>query len=331
MGGKGKKKGKKSVKTNHETLPGVSCCCPTMLKRSHFLNQTIHLFKQQDYQGDIELFIFCDDFSGDDFKEDSPEALFLKTIEDARAGLKKNQSIRVLTSKKKLILGEKRQIMATDPKLKDIITWWDDDDFFYPTRVSYSVKRLTSDKTLRAVGCSAQEIFFSTLCQFSRVQPMSNESHATCGTISMWSKLFKDGNEMEDPPLTFQKGQGFAEEKHMLKDYTVKLKQLDPSKVIMIVSHGSTNTVAKEQLVNRKNLSQVTSGGGGLEKMIKTFTKKDHQSTQFYMSLIKLKEEQGESAQWRLYRDSGRQDIFYIDGKHLDHESTTYKRLNGLL
>ena len=195
-------------------------------------------FKQQDYQGDIELFIFVDEFSGDDFKEDSPEALFLKTIEDARAGLKKNQSIRVLKSKNKLVLGEKRQIMATDPHLKDIITWWDDDDFFYPTRVSYSVKRLLSDKTLRAVGCSAQEIFFSTLCQFSRVEAMKNPFHATCGTITMWSKLFKDGNEMEDPPLTFQKGQSFAEEKHMLKEYSVKLAQLDPSKVIMIVSHG---------------------------------------------------------------------------------------------
>ena len=328
--GKGKKKGGKSVKTNG-SLPGVSCCCPTMLKRGHFLNQTIHLFKQQDYEGDMELFIFCDDFSeGGNDSDDNPKSLFLKTIEDARAGLKKNQSIRVLKSKNKLVLGEKRQIMATDPQLKDIIAWWDDDDFFYPTRVSYSVKRLTSDKSLRAVGCSAQEIFFSTLCQFSRVEAMKNPFHATCGTIMMYSKLFKDGNEMEAPPLTFQKGQGFAEEKHMLKEYSVKLAQLDPSKVIMIVSHGSTNTVAKEQLVNRPNLTQVTSTGG-IEKMIKTFTKKDHQSTKFYMSLIKMKEDQGESAQWRKYRDSGRQDIFYIDGKHLDHDSTTYKRLNGLL
>lgn len=328
----GKKKGKRAaakVKTIHDQ-PGVSCLCPTMLKRAHFLPQTIHLFTQQDYTGEMELFLFCDQF--DEFAMDgAAERQFLKTVEEGRAGLKKNQSIRVLTKPEKLILGHKRQLMATEENLKEIICWWDDDDYFYPCRVSYSVKRLTSNRALRAVGCSAQEIFFSTLCGLYRVEAMPNPNHATCGTIMMYSKLFQKNNGLEEPHLTFEHEEGFAEERQMLKNYSVRLGQLDPSKVIMIISHGSTNTVAKEQLTNRSNLKLVTtSSNKPLEKIIQSFTKKDHRSTQFYMRLIQLKEDQGESSQWREYRDTGRQDIFYIDGKHLDRDSETFKRLNGL-
>lgn len=323
----GKKKGKRAakVKTIHDQ-PGVSCCCPTMLKRAHFLPQTIHLFTQQDYTGEMELLLFCDEFADGG----AAERHFLKTVEEGKAGLKKNQSIRVLTKPEKLVLGHKRQLMATEENLKEIICWWDDDDYFYPCRVSYSVKRLTSNRALRAVGCSAQEIFFATLCCLYRVEAMPNPNHATCGTMCMYSKLFKKNNGLEEPPLTFEHQEGFAEERQMLRNYSVRLGQLDPSKIIMIISHGSTNTVAKEQLTNRSNLNLVTTSSKSLEKIIQSFTKKDHRSTQFYLKLIQLKEDQGESSQWKQYRDGGRQDIFYIDGKHLDRDSETFKRLNGL-
>lgn len=286
------------------------------------------MFAQQDYTGEMEMVIFVDGFKEGGLEE----AEFRGAVESARKGLKKTQSLRLITESRKLVLGEKRQIMATDPQLKSIILWWDDDDFFYPVRTSYSVKRLVGNPRLRAVGCSAQEIFFLTLGDFYRVEKMPNPNHGTCGTIAMWSKLFKPNNGMEDPPLSFKSEMGFAEEKEMLKGFTVPLGQLDPNKVIMIIAHGTGNTVSKEQLVNRKNLQKTTSSLSheDFEKKVKLFTKKDNVSTDFYVSLVKTIHNSGEADQWRKYRDSGRQDIFFINGDYLDPDSDTYRRLNGL-
>lgn len=332
--GKGKKGKKKSQgKTNctatlQSQLPSVSCLCPTMLKRRGFIAQSIHLFAQQDYTGKMEMVVFVDEFKEGGVEETE----FLSAVECARKDLKNTQSLRLITESRKIVLGEKRQIMATDPELNSIIVWWDDDDFFYPMRTSYSVKRLVGNPRLRAVGCSGQEMFFLTLGDFYRVEKMPNPNHATCGTMAMWSKLFQPNNGMEDPPLSFKSDMGFAEEKDMLKGYSVPLGQLDPNNVIMIIAHGTGNTVSKEQLVNRKNLQKTTSSISheDFEKKVKLFTKKDKVSTDFYISLVKKIHASGEANEWRKYRESGRQDIFYINGDYLDPNSETYKRLNGL-
>ena len=276
--------------------------------------------------------LFFDDVSTQSARED-----ILRSVDAAKAQsppLRPNQEIKVEFHDEKLVLGRKRQIMATDlAKDYQVLCWWDDDDFYYPDRIQYSVKSLIRDPKLRAVGCSAQQLFFTTLRQVYHVEAMPSPYHATAGTMCMWRRVFDKGNDLEDPPLTFEKDAGFAEERHMLKNFTVPLKQLDITRVMMIICHGGGqlgNTVPKEQLVNRKNLNFKKSTQD-FKKMIKVFTKNDKISFEFYTKLVQTCDSTGETERWKkfVYTDK-RADVHEIGGKVLDKNSVQYKKLNGL-
>ena len=324
-------KNKKNHKTgggNVSRLPKVSCACPTIPSRLRFIRQTMHLYMMQDYAGESELVIFED---GGNSMEAQVEGWASKL------DLPPNKAIVYKTTSEKLALGKKRQELATLHCSGELIVFWDDDDYYYPTRVSYTVRKLLSNPNARGGGCSEQEMFFATLGRIYFIDKNPSPFHATAGTMGLWKKYFFPGNG-EDPPLCFDGNRDYAEEKSLLKEYTVPIVQFDIKKIMMIICHGGHNSVPKEQLVNRSNM-QMSSGLSLVEenpmeanvkiaKLISSFVKKDKKSFDFYMNMVKQLLESGESEVWKKYVLDERQDIFMLGhGKKFYREDL--KRLNG--
>ncbi len=101
-------------------LPQVSCICPTY-GRADLLEEAIHSFIRQDYQGSKEL-IILNDYAEQTLVYDHPE-------------------VRIINFPKRLrTLGEKYK-SAVGLCTYDLIFVWHDDDISLPHRLSYSVKR----------------------------------------------------------------------------------------------------------------------------------------------------------------------------------------------
>ena len=182
----------------------------------------------------------------------------------------------------------------------------------------------------QVAGCSAQQLFFTTLKKIYNVEKDGQSVPRHGRHDDFVPQPFFENNGMQDPPLSFVHDKKFAEERAMLKNYTVPLIQLDISKVMMIVCHGSSNTVPKEQLTNRPNLIELASGCDIKTKIRSFVGKKDKISLEFYLNLIRRNEESGESALWQQYKDSGRTDIFHICQGTIDPNSDEIRKLNGL-
>lgn len=206
----------------------VSVCTATFNRRP-FIPSMIQCFQHQDYLGKMEWIIVDD---GTD------------PIEDLVAHLPMVKYIRLPT---KHTLGKKRNIMHSHCN-GDILVYMDDDDYYPPERVSHAVERLTNSTALCA-GSSAIHIYFHHIQKVIEFGPYGT-SHATAGTFAMKRELLRLTAYEEDACL--------AEEKFFLKNYTIPFIQLDPRKVILVVSHEH-NTFDKKKLLTASNNVHETS------------------------------------------------------------------------
>jgi hypothetical protein len=209
---------------NGNELPYVSVCTPTFNRRP-FFEATIRCFDQQLYPKHRMEWIIIDD--GTD------------KIEDLVSG---HPNVKYFKSSEKMTLGKKRNLMHAN-SCGDIIVYMDDDDYYPPERVSHAVEALMLRPDILCAGASEIYIYFKHLNSVMQFGPYG-PNHATAGTFAFRRELLAQTQYNEASCL--------AEERFFLKDYTIPMIQLDPTKVILVFSHIH-NTFDKRKLLINAN------------------------------------------------------------------------------
>jgi len=203
-------------------LPYVSVCTPTFNRRP-FFRSAIQCFNHQTYPMHRMEWIIIDD--GTD------------KIEDLVAS---HPNVKYFKSSEKMTLGKKRNLMHAN-SCGDIIVYMDDDDYYPPERVSHAVESLMANPSILCAGSSEIYIYFKHLKSLMQFGPYG-PNHATAGTFAFRRELLTHTKYNDDACL--------AEERFFLKDYTIPMIQLDPTKVILVFSHNHNTFDKKKLLVN---------------------------------------------------------------------------------
>jgi len=201
----------------------VSVVTPTYNRRK-FLPMLIHLYKTQTYPKECRELIILDD------SLESNEDLIPKDY----------PNIRYIYQKEKMTLGEKRNKLNELAKGKFIICF-DDDDYHYPERITYSVFKLEQEKK-NIGGCTILDIYFSDLDKIYRFGPYA-KNHGTNGTF-IYRKSYLDKHKY-DPTKNAQEEVAFT------NNFSEEMTNLDTGKIILCISHDS-NTYDKKNILSDK-------------------------------------------------------------------------------
>ena len=204
-------------------LPFVTIVTPTYNRR-RFIPSLIRMVQQQTYPKDKMEWIVFDD--GQELVED--------LFESARDSL---PSLKFIRSEDKCTLGEKRNRLNEEAK-GEIIVAMDDDDFYFPERVAAAVAALNQKPSVDLAGSSEVYMYFTDIKVIYKIGPYF-QNHATNGTMA-WRKRYAMKHKYDETVI-------FAEEKSFLDGYTNPLIQLDPMKVMLVMSH-TDNTFDKTEL-----------------------------------------------------------------------------------
>lgn len=205
--------------------PPVSIVTPTH-NRKKFIPYLIECIRQQTYpKGRFEWLIYDDG---------------TEKIEDVIAPYMTELNIRYFTSDVKLTIGQKRNKLHEEAR-GEIIVVFDDDDYYMPERINYSVQMLISKK-VELCGCSRNHMYFSDEKKIYEIGPYTaafGSNHATFGTMT-YTKNYAVKHKCNETKT-------FAEESEFLNMYKERLYQLDPTKVMIVICH-SQNTFNKDKL-----------------------------------------------------------------------------------
>ena len=204
----------------------VSVLTPTYNRRK-FIPYLIECYKHQDYPKDKMEWLILDDGT------DKTGDLFLA------AGF---PNVRYYAEDIKLNIGAKRNKLNELAK-GEIIVCMDDDDYYPPERISHVVNSLNSRPKFQICGSSEIYMFYSDNKKIYRIGPY-NPNHATNGTIGYRRAYFD--NHKYDETVTH------AEETSFLNGYKEPMIQLNPFKVMLVMSH-SENTFDKKKLREQNN------------------------------------------------------------------------------
>jgi glycosyltransferase involved in cell wall biosynthesis len=208
--------------------PFVSVLTPTY-NRKKFISSLVECYKSQTYPKDKMEWIVLDDGS------EKVGDLFLQLTK----GL---PNIRYIALNEKLNIGAKRNMLNKEAK-GDICVCMDDDDFYSPDRVSHAVFKLNSIPGVQLAGSSTLYLYYTDTGEIIKIGPYG-PNHATNGTMSYKKQYGK--THFYDESVTF------AEEKSFLEDYKHNMVQLDPMKVMLVMSH-SENTFDKSSFRHVEN------------------------------------------------------------------------------
>lgn len=204
--------------------PFVSVITPTYNRR-RFLPWLIASYKAQTYPLTRMEWIVLDD------GEDSVEDIFKeasKTIPNIRY---------IRHNGPKMLIGQKRNLLNQEAK-GEILVAMDDDDYYPPERVAHVVTKFAQNPKIELAGSSEIYMYFSDVKEIYKCGPyMAN--HATNGTMA-WRKSYALAHQYDETVT-------HAEEKSFLESYKHPMVQLDPFKVMLVISH-SQNTFDKKKL-----------------------------------------------------------------------------------
>jgi glycosyltransferase involved in cell wall biosynthesis len=224
------------------TFPFVSVITPTYNRRK-FIPSLVKMYMSQTYPRDRMEWIVYDD--GDDKVEDE----FMKH---------KIPNFRYIYSSEKKNIGAKRNILNQEAN-GEIIIAMDDDDFYFPERVYAAVKAFKTHPKHELAGTSEIYMYYSDTKEIYRLGPY-NPNHATNGTMA-WRKSYAKTHEYDENVT-------HAEEKSFLENYIHPMIQLDPMKVMLVMSH-SANTFDKKKMREDTNNPFVKKTGMKIKDFIK--------------------------------------------------------------
>jgi len=208
------------------THPFVSVITPTYNRR-RFIPSLIAAYKHQKYPAHRMEWIIFDDGSdpvGDLFKD------------------LKIPNIRYIYEPEKQTIGAKRNRLNTESR-GDIIVAMDDDDYYPPDRVSAVVTAFKQKPSFELAGASEIYMYYSDIEQIYKLGPY-NQNHATNGTMA-WRRSYALAHRYDETVT-------HAEEKSFLDDYVHPMIQLDPFKVMLVMSQ-SENTFDKRKMRDGTN------------------------------------------------------------------------------
>lgn len=204
--------------------PFVSIICVTFNRRP-FFPTFFQCIRNQDYPASRYEIIIVDD--GTDKIKDLVEKSNIPQI-------------KYFSVEKKMTLGQKRNYSHTliDKRTK-FISYFDDDDYHCPCRISHAVEMLEKNPKALCGGTSELYLYFKHIKKMIVFGPY-NQNHATAGTFTFRRELL-DITDYDDNAC-------FGEEKYFLKDYTIPFVQFDATKTILVISHIH-NTCDKKELL----------------------------------------------------------------------------------
>ena len=207
--------------------PFVSVVTPTYNRRK-FLPTLIECYMSQTYAKNRMEWIILDD--GDD------------CVSDVFDKIKDIPNLRYIRRESKLLIGAKRNILNAEAK-GEIIVAMDDDDFYPPERVLHVVQSFARNPTIELAGTSEIYMFYTDIKKIYKLGPYAR-NHATNGTMA-WRSSYSQ-KHLYDETVTH------AEEKSYLESYIHPMIQLNPYKVMLVISH-SDNTFDKKKLRENPN------------------------------------------------------------------------------
>lgn len=207
-------------------FPFVSVITPTYNRR-RFIPWLIACYKSQTYPKHRMEWIVLDDGS-------DSVAEFFTGPTAAAAGI---PNLHYIRETEKQTIGAKRNRL-NDEACGDIIVAMDDDDFYYPERVAAAVHALKANPKVELAGSSEIYMYYSDIGEIYRLGPY-NPNHATNGTMA-WRASYARTHRYDETVT-------HAEERSFLEDYKHPMVQLDPKKVMLVMSH-SENTFDKRKM-----------------------------------------------------------------------------------
>jgi len=206
--------------------PFVSVITPTYNRRK-FIPHLISCYKSQKYPKQRMEWIILDDGS------DPVGDLFENT------GI---PNVHYVHLSEKLTIGAKRNLLNRK-SCGDVIVAMDDDDYYPPERVSAVITAFKQRPTVELAGASEIYMYYSDIQTIYKLGPY-HDRHATNGTMA-WKRSYADSH-LYDETVTH------AEEKSFLENYVHPMIQLDPFKVMLVMSH-SDNTFDKKKMRENDN------------------------------------------------------------------------------
>lgn len=211
-----------------KNYPFVSVITPTYNRRK-FIPSLIQCYEHQDYRKDRMEWIILDD--GQDKVKDLFDAVKHRI-----------PNLRYISLDEKLLIGAKRNRLNQEAK-GSIIVAMDDDDYYPPCRVSACVAAFKKFPKIELAGSSEIYMYYSDIQTIYRLGPY-NANHATNGTMA-WRKSYADTHKYDETVT-------HSEERSFLDDYKHQMIQLDPFKVMLVMSH-SENTFDKKKMREQEN------------------------------------------------------------------------------
>jgi len=136
----------------------------------------------------------------------------------------------------KLTIGRKRNI-ACQISAGEFISFFDDDDIHYPTKVTAGVNTLTQTGQRYICGSSKLDIADISTGKIYRSGPFG-KNHATANTF-FFRKQFLSMSSFRDSDRA-------GEEANFLKNYQIPMVQIKPEHTVICLAH-SKNTVSKKR------------------------------------------------------------------------------------
>jgi glycosyltransferase involved in cell wall biosynthesis len=214
--------------TLEKNFPFVSVLTPTYNRR-RFIPSLIQCYENQDYRKDRMEWIILDD------GQDKVKDLFDEAS-------KRIPNLRYISLDEKLLIGAKRNRLNEEAK-GSILVAMDDDDYYPPSRVSTVVNAFKKSPKIELAGSSEVYMYYSDIQKIYRLGPY-NQNHATNGTMA-WRKSYADTHKYDETVT-------HSEERSFLEDYKHPMIQLDPFKVMLVMSH-SENTFDKKKMRDQEN------------------------------------------------------------------------------
>lgn len=215
-----------ATKQEAANYPFVSVVTPTYNRR-RFLPALISCYKAQTYPKHRMEWIVLDDGT------DSVEDVFVGAA-CASAGI---PNVRYIRLAEKVTIGAKRNRLNAEAR-GEIIVAMDDDDFYSPERVSTVVTAFKKQPKVELAGASEIYMYYTDIETIYKLGPY-NPNHATNGTMA-WRASYAAAHRYDETVT-------HAEEKSFLENYKHPMIQLDPMKVMLVMSH-SENTFDKVKM-----------------------------------------------------------------------------------
>jgi glycosyltransferase involved in cell wall biosynthesis len=130
----------------------------------------------------------------------------------------------------------------------DYIAFWDDDDYYPPTRLSSGVDALEKNPDAGLSGSSIMYLLLTKENMLLQTGPF-HDNHATAATWTIRRSIAET--------YRFQEDKVRGEEVTFTKNWEIKVAQIPAEQVIVVMGH-SRNTVDKSDLAVRPHLYKAT-------------------------------------------------------------------------